>query len=107
VNRASLPDRPSEPTPPVAGAGFRAARLAILREIGNGALELRVLPAHWPLTRLHVRVFVERLAQEGLVTQVSAANGTGPRVQLTEAGLRLVARHPHGPSTQPEQPPGR
>jgi DNA-binding transcriptional ArsR family regulator len=75
--------------------GFGEAGLVILRALlAAGPLAVSDLPHRWPLTRLHLRPFVERLVAGGLVARAGRRDGRGERLRLTPAGRRLAAA-PH------------
>jgi hypothetical protein len=90
---------PTEPQLLGEAAGFSASRGAILRALGQGPLEIRHLPACWPLTRPHLGTFVEQLAKQGLIAYAGARHGSGRRIRLTRAGAALA-----GPPPRDRQP---
>jgi hypothetical protein len=97
--RASTTLSPTAAPPPggLHGApdGFGAAGVAILRALlAAGPLAVSDLPHRWPLTRPHLRPFVERLVAGGLVARVGPHDGPGERLRLTPAGRRLAAAPP-------------
>jgi hypothetical protein len=77
------------------GSVFAAAATAILRALlARGPAEVDDLPRGWPLTRMHLHVFVDRMIEQGWVVR-SADTTQAERVRLTRVGARVAA----GPST--------
>jgi hypothetical protein len=69
---------------------FASAADAILRSLlERGAVPIADLPYGWPLTRMHLHVFVERLIEQGVVsyTEQPAARD---EVRLAPAGMALI-----------------
>jgi DNA-binding MarR family transcriptional regulator len=69
-------------------------RRAILESLDGPAVRsLAELPHRWPLTRMHLRLLVDRLRAEGLVEFVEGGGSDRPRrLRLTEAGRRSIVR---------------
>lgn len=78
---------------------LEAARRQVLEQVARAsAVPVQELPRGWPLTRHHVRMLVQDLSREGLLTSVREPGATLPRVSLTPAGHRALT----GPT--PEDP---
>jgi hypothetical protein len=63
----------------------------VLEALAEAPRPVSELPTRWPLTRVHLRILIERLSDERLVEVAQGGAGEGPAVRLTGAGRRVVA----------------
>ncbi|MGE0355230.1 MAG: hypothetical protein AB7I33_04200 [Gemmatimonadales bacterium] len=69
------------------------ARQRILGAIDReGAATIQMIPRRWPMTRIHIRLFIRRLLEEGYLQAVRPEAGAAEFYRLTRKGKGSLER---------------